>query len=186
MYHLPSNDMFFRHVGWYVLFSPFAADECHGRAEYTSPFDATAVELLRNAGAKIIGKANCDEFGMGYVPSLPHVERNGVLSRLCSSLNVNSIHGHVVNPFQPADTRDVPWVDRERRSAGGSSGGSAASVAAGMCAAYVISLCLWAAVVLTCIPSALGTDTGGSVRLPASYCGVVGLKPSYGLISRWV
>ncbi|KAH0836862.1 amidase signature domain-containing protein [Lanmaoa asiatica] len=117
-------------------------------AEYTSPFDATAVELLRDAGAQIVGKANCDEFGMG-------------------SLNVNSIHGPVVNPYQPADARDVPWTDRERRCAGGSSGGSAASVAAGMCTA------------------ALGTDTGGSVRLPASYCGIVGLKPSYGLISRW-
>ena len=43
------------------------ADEDHDRAEYTSPFDATAVELLRDAGAQIIGKANCDEFGMGYV-----------------------------------------------------------------------------------------------------------------------
>ncbi|KAG8221144.1 amidase signature domain-containing protein [Butyriboletus roseoflavus] len=117
-------------------------------AEYTSPFDATTVGLLRHAGAQIIGKANCDEFGMG-------------------SLNVNSIHGPVVNPYQPAHARDVPWTDRERRSAGGSSGGSAASVAAGMCTA------------------ALGTDTGGSVRLPASYCGIVGLKPSYGLISRW-
>ncbi|KAF9236084.1 amidase signature domain-containing protein [Melanogaster broomeanus] len=117
-------------------------------SEYTSPFDATAVRLLRDAGAYIVGKANCDEFGMG-------------------SLNVNSIHGPVINPHQSPNMFDVPWTQRERRSAGGSSGGSAASVAAGMCDA------------------ALGTDTGGSVRLPASYCGVVGLKPSYGLISRW-
>ncbi|KAF8141371.1 amidase signature enzyme [Boletus edulis] len=117
-------------------------------AGYTSPFDATVVELLRDEGAQIIGKANCDEFGMG-------------------SLNVNSIHGPVVNPFQPTDAYDVPLMAHEPRSAGGSSGGSAASVAARLCTA------------------ALGTDTGGSVRLPASYCGVVGLKPSYGLISRW-
>jgi len=45
------------------------ADADHGRAEYTSPFDATAVELLLDAGAQIIGKANCDEFGMGYALS---------------------------------------------------------------------------------------------------------------------
>ncbi|KAI0035298.1 amidase signature enzyme [Vararia minispora EC-137] len=108
-------------------------------ADYWSPFDATVVDLLRQSGAGIIGKANCDEFGMG-------------------SLNVHSIYGPVVNPAFPTD--DI-------RSAGGSSGGSAAAVAAGLCNA------------------ALGTDTGGSVRLPASYCGVVGLKPSYGMLSRW-
>ncbi|KAJ6485639.1 amidase signature domain-containing protein [Mycena sanguinolenta] len=117
--------------------------------DFVSPMDATVVTLLRQAGADLVGKLNCDEFGMG-------------------SLNIHSVHGPVVNPFQPASAiPSVPWKEREKRSAGGSSGGSAASVAAGMCYA------------------ALSTDTGGSTRLPASYCGVVGLKPSYGLLSRW-
>ena len=103
---------------------------------YVSPYDATVIKNLKNAGLSPFGRANMDEFAMG-------------------SSTDTSCYGKTLNPH-----------DKEK-TAGGSSGGSAAAVAAGIAIA------------------ALGTDTGGSVRQPAAYCGVVGMKPTYGRVSRY-
>ena len=76
------------------------------------------------------------------------------------SSNETSTYGPVVNPWRRGD-------DDARLTPGGSSGGSAAAVAADLCL------------------GALGTDTGGSIRQPAAFTGITGLKPTYGRVSRW-
>ncbi len=108
---------------------------------YRSPFNATVVQRLADAGMVSLGKLSCDEFAMG------------------------SANENVAVPSAKPQAVTNPWDPT--RIPGGSSGGSAAAVAAGL------------------TPAATGTDTGGSIRQRAAFCGITGIKTTYGRASRY-
>lgn len=166
---------------------------------YKSPFAATVVSLLQESGLQVAAKSNMDEFGMGSATthlvfgptSNPAWENDTLKERAADSEHNGSFSGpksRQLTDFGPnltvsghtsSVTDTSPLNDKNtsqntentgkyrRRIAGGSSGGSAAAVAGGIA------------------NFALGTDTGGSVRLPASYTRTIGFKPSYGRLLRW-
>ncbi|MDE2016765.1 MAG: aspartyl/glutamyl-tRNA amidotransferase subunit A, partial [Hyphomicrobiales bacterium] len=122
---------------------------------FKPPYESTVTANLWRDGALMLGKLNMDEFAMG-------------------SSNETSAYGPVASPILPpnwdvarakaaAATRDKTGL----LTPGGSSGGSAAAVAARLCLA------------------ATASDTGGSIRQPAAFTGIVGVKPTYGRCSRW-
>lgn len=102
-------------------------------ADHVPMEDSILVDLLRKAGAIVLGKTNTPEFGAG------------------ANTN-NLVFGPTGNPYDP------------QKTSGGSSGGSAAALACDM------------------VPIATGSDLGGSLRIPASFCGIVGMRPSPGLV----
>lgn len=131
---------------------------------FVPQYESTVTQNIWNAGGVMLGKLNMDQFAMG-------------------SANMTSYFGPVKNPWKKRPKNTSPYTPpvngggKESFQAGGiedvalvpggSSGGSSAAVAARMC------------------PMALGTDTGGSIRQPAAFTGIVGIKPTYGRCSRW-
>ncbi|CAM5636049.1 Asp-tRNA(Asn)/Glu-tRNA(Gln) amidotransferase subunit GatA [Mycolicibacterium aubagnense] len=132
-------------------------------------YESTVTTNLWNDGAVMLGKLNMDEFAMG-------------------SSNETSYYGPVINPWRrsrvqttvkptfhdgsagfvkPGGVEENRTYDNMQLVPGGSSGGSAAAVSAFLCA------------------GATATDTGGSIRQPAAFTGTVGIKPTYGRVSRW-
>lgn len=165
---------------------------------YVSPFDATVVTLLDQSGSSCIGKTNMDEFAMGnstisghFGPTLNPVynqEQDLIESYKETTFytkdSVSEEDGEIISSEIVHDDKDsrgtvhsylapklydnaLERISDDQRIVGGSSGGSAAAVA------------------LDLVDFSIGSDTGGSVRLPACYTNIYGFKPTYGRISRW-
>lgn len=132
---------------------------------YISPYNATVVQRLCDQGAVIIGKTNMDEFAMGSgaIDSIFGPTKNPYYAGFKFKL----IHRNLIDNIDSnIERNEESEVENNWYISGGSSGGSAVALTTGTCF------------------GALGSDTGGSTRNPASRCGIIGLKPTYGLLSR--
>uniref|UniRef100_A0A452F887 Glutamyl-tRNA(Gln) amidotransferase subunit A, mitochondrial n=1 Tax=Capra hircus TaxID=9925 RepID=A0A452F887_CAPHI len=122
---------------------------------YVPPYNAIVVQKLLDQGALLMGKTNLDEFAMGSGST------DGIFEPVKNPWSYSKQYREKRKQNSHSENEDSNWL-----ITGGSSGGSVAATSAFTGFA------------------ALGSDTGGSTRNPAAHCGVVGLKPSYGLVSR--
>ncbi len=162
-------------VGAYITYDEEAAmkkaveiDEKRARGEDLSPLAGVPMSIKDNicvAGRKM---TNASKMLENFVPHY-----SATVAELCDEAGLVLTGKVNLDEFAMGSTCDNSALQKTSNPhdlshvAGGSSGGSAASVSAGE------------------VPLSLGSDTGGSIRGPASYCGVVGLKPTYGAVSRY-
>ncbi|MFM2044816.1 MAG: glutamyl-tRNA(Gln) amidotransferase subunit GatA, partial [Pseudomonadota bacterium] len=139
---------------------------------FKPPYESTVTSQLFRDGAVMLGKLNMDEFAMGsanitshYGPVISPWSKGTKVQRDAAIAN-KGLLDEVADAFR-GPRPETTWEWERRLVPGGSSGGSAAAVAARTAIA------------------ATGTDTGGSIRQPASFVGIVGIKPTYGRCSRW-
>lgn len=156
----------------YALKQAIASQERINRGEHLK-IESMLIGIKDNFCTKGVLTTACSKMLENFIPPYESTVTNKLFSKGAimlgktnmdefgmGSSNTNSYFGNVINPYKASNVnKDLV--------AGGSSGGSAAAVAAGMCM------------------GALGTDTGGSVRLPAAFTGTIGVKPTYGRCSRY-